>query len=151
MTRTKFTWGHGIAMAIVLFIIFILSFVFRTLFDPQLKHDMESKEYYKEDLAFPLEQKRRENSAALAQDVSLMVAPEGLWIHFPKNMDHKKIKAKLIMHCLADKQFDIERDMKLDSISYLIPGKELRKSRYTFKLDWDYDTIPYQYRSKFNL
>jgi len=150
MTRTKFNWGHGITMAFVLFAIFILSFVFKTFLDPKYEHDMESKEYYKEDLEFPLEQQRRENSAALEQDVSLRVAPEGLWVHFPKNMDYKKIKGKLIMHCLADKQFDIERDMVLDSISYLIPGKELRKSRYTFKLDWNYDTIPYQHRSKFN-
>ncbi len=151
MTRSKFNWGHGIALAIFIFIIFILSFVFRTFFDPRLDHAMESKEYYKEDLEFPLEEKRRENAAALTQNINLMVTPDGLWIHFPKDMDHKKIKAKLIMHCLANKKFDIEKDLTLDSISYLIPGKELRKSRYSFKLDWDYDTIPYQYKSKFNL
>ena len=50
--KIKINWGTGIVIAIVLFIAFILSFVYKTIFMEEYEHHLVSEDYYKDELHY---------------------------------------------------------------------------------------------------
>lgn len=52
--KIKFNWGTGIVIAMVLFMTFILTFVYKSL-TPQYTHDLVSEDYYKDELLYQKE------------------------------------------------------------------------------------------------
>ena len=50
--KIKINWGTGIAIAIALFIVFILSFVYKTIFIEKYEHHLVSEDYYKDELHY---------------------------------------------------------------------------------------------------
>ena len=58
------------------------------------------------------------------------------------------ITAHLKLQRVSNADLDIEKDIKLDSITYHIPDKSLVKGRYNLKLNWEYNNIPYQLKQK---
>lgn len=144
----KFNWGHGLATAIALFVIFISFFVYKTLADPDYDHALVSEEYYKEELHFQNEIDRLENAMKLNQDVIVKQSAKGLELVFPSDFDYQKITAHLKLQRVSNVDLDIEKDINLDSITYHIPDNSLVKGRYNLKLNWEYNNIPYQLKQK---
>jgi len=146
----KFNYGHGAALAIGLFVIFISYFVYKSLADPKLNHSLVSEEYYKEELYFQDEIDRLENAAKLAQDVKVYKTEAGLNFAFPADFNYKNITGTIKLQRLDDASLDYNVVLSLADLTYLIPNKYLVKGRYNLKLNWDHNGIPYQYKEKIN-
>jgi len=144
----KFNWGHGLAMALALFVIFISFFVYKTLADPEYDHSLVSEEYYKEELHYQDEIDKLDNAAKLEHDVNIKQTSKGIELQFPIGFDYKKINAYLKLQRPANEELDIEKEIKLDSLTYLIPHNLLVKGRYNLKLDWESNSIKYQLKKK---
>ncbi len=146
--RFKFNWGHGIFLSLVFFVLFIGSFVYKTLFVSAYDHPLVSKEYYKEEVAYQDEIDRLNNANELKTNIRTQKNAKGISIFFPPETDYKKIHAHIKLQRTNNLNFDIEKEIVLDSLTYLISDKELIKGRYVLKLNWEYEGIPYQYREK---
>ncbi len=144
----KFNWGHGIFLALTLFVLFISSFVYKTLVKPEYNHSLVSEEYYKEEIHYQKEIDRLNNAAALSQNVVVNKTPKGIELIFPSTFDFNKITAKFTLQRVANKDFDLEKDVKLDSLTYLIHDKQLIRGMYSLKLNWEYEGKKYQLRDK---
>lgn len=146
--KFKLNWGQSLFIVLGLFVIFIGSFVYKTLFLPEYDHTLVSEEYYKEEINYQQEIDRLNNAAELTQDLVVTSTSKGLELVFPNTFDYTKITAYLKLQRTADDNFDITKQLVLDSSTYLIPEKQLIRGRYSIKVNWEYDSIPYQLRDK---
>jgi len=105
----KLNWGQSIAVVLFLFVLFIGSFVYKTLFVSEYDHALVSKEYYKEEIHFQEEIDRLNNALKLSENVEIDTNSNGIIIQFPSNMDYKRITAHLKLIRNADTSFDIEK------------------------------------------
>ena len=141
--KIKINWGTGIVIAIVLFIIFILSFVYRTIFIEEYEHHLVSEDYYKEELHYQEEIDKMNNANLLIENVSLRNTDKGIIIHFPDDKDYNKIKGTVYFLRRSNKKFDFERKIDLKNNSMLIEDKMLVPGKWEIKVDWQYKDEDY--------
>lgn len=145
---TKFHWGHGISIALAIFIIFILSFVYKTLTKPEYDHKLVSDEYYKDEMYYQKEMDRLKNAEDLKEKVRMIIDEAGVKIVFPEIFDSQNIEGTYELQRPNNSKLDIKGDLNLTSNSLLIPAEELEKGKYNLKLLWTYNNIPFQINDK---
>lgn len=145
---TKFNWGHGLALALLIFVIFISQFVFRTFFSEEADHKLTSEEYYKEELNYQKEIDSQNNGLALKENITTRNTLDGIEIVFPSDFDYTKIKGDLKLQRPSNKGIDIINNFTLKGNVLLIPKEDLIKGYYNLKVNWEYAGISYQYREK---
>jgi hypothetical protein len=145
----KFHWGHGIMLFLGIFIVFIMSFVYKTLFVSDYDHVLVSDEYYKDEIGYQKEIDKMNNAAQLKENVKLVSTNQGIEVVFPNFLDPKKISGFVDLQRSNDIKLDLNKEIKLDSLTLLIPANQLKKGVYTVKVVWEYDKIPYQLNEKF--
>lgn len=144
----KFNWGHGISIALALFVLFIGSFVYKTLVKAEYDHALVSEKYYEEEIHYQDEIDRLNNAAGLAQNVVINKTDKGIELVFPNTFDYTKITAHLKLYRIANKDLDLIKNIKLDGLTYTIPDKHLARGMYSLKLNWEYNGTPYQLKEK---
>ncbi len=144
----KFNWGHGISIALALFVLFIGSFVYKTLVVAKYDHTLISEEYYKEELNYQNEIDRLNNAANLSQNVVINKTNKGIELVFPNTFDYTKIIAHLNLQRISNKELDFVKDIELEGLMYIIPDEHLVRGMYSLKLNWEYEEIPYQLKEK---
>lgn len=145
----KFHWGHGIMLFLGIFIVFIMSCVYMTLFVSDFDHVLVSEEYYKDEISYQKEIDKMNNAAKLKENVNLVTTDQGIEVVFPSFFDPKKITGFVDLQRSNDDKLDLNKEIKLDSLTLLIPDNQLKKGVYTVKVVWEYDKIPYQLNEKF--
>jgi hypothetical protein len=146
----KFHWGHGITLFLGIFIVFIMTFVYKTLFVSDYDHVLVSEEYYKDEIGYQKEIDKMNNAAQLKENVKLVTTDQGIEVVFPNFLDPKKITGFVDLQRSNDVKLDLNKELKLDSLNFLIPANQLKKGVYTVKVVWEYDKIPYQLNEKVN-
>jgi len=141
--KIKFNWGTGIFIALALFMIFILSFVYKTLFIEKYEHQLVSENYYKDELHYQEEIDKMNNANLLPENVSLTNTNEGIIIHFPEDMDFNKIKGKVNFLRRSNEKLDFKRNIDLKSNSMLIEDNILVTGKWEIKVDWQYEDEEY--------
>ena len=141
--KIKFNWGTGIVIAIALFMIFILSFVYKTLFVEKYEHQLVSDNYYKDELHYQEEIDKMNNANFLTENVSLTNTNKGIIIHFPEDKDFSKIKGKVNFLRRSNKKLDFERNIDLTSNDMLIEDNMLVPGKWEIKVDWQYEDEEY--------
>lgn len=140
----KFTWGHGVIVALGAFICFILFMIF--LFpNGQKNSELITDNYYEEELAFQdvIDAKKRADS--LAEKPQYSQAQDGIKITFPKDINNGNSKIRFHLFRTDDQTLDVKKDMILDANNaFLIPEKVLVKGNYTLKVHWNKDKKEYQ-------
>lgn len=144
------TWGHGVVVALLSFIVFILSMIF--LFpNGQKNSEMVSENYYEEELLYQdvIDAKNRADTVKLKPQYSQ--DKSGITIKFPENINNNNAKVSFVLNRTDDKNLDIKKDITLNpDNSFSIPAKLLVLGNYTLQLSWikekatyrmDYDVI----------
>jgi hypothetical protein len=140
----KFSWGHGVVIALAAFMIFILSMLF--LFpNGQKNSEMVTDNYYEEELKYQdvIDAKKRadelQEKPVYSQDKS------GIKITFPKDYDNSNTTVKFVLNRTDDQNLDIRKSVQLDTNkSFLIPGQVLKVGNYTLRLNWTKDKTDYR-------
>jgi len=141
--KIKINWGTGIVIAIVLFMSFILSFVYKTIFMDEYEHHLVSEDYYEDELHYQKEIDKMNNANYLLENVSLTNTGKGIIIHFPEDKDFNKIEGKINFLRRSNEKLDFERDIDLTSNSMLIEDRMLVPGKWEIKVDWKYDGEEY--------
>ena len=140
----KFKWGHGVALALGLFIAVIL-FMILVFPNGQKNSELVSQNYYEDELTYQKVIDAKNNADQLAEKPQYQQIPEGMKIQFPVNLvaDNKKVNFELFR--TDDANLDVKKELQLDNQnSILIPEKVIKKGSYTLKVKWSQNKKPYQ-------
>ncbi|MDG4945265.1 FixH family protein [Weeksellaceae bacterium KMM 9713] len=139
MSKFKFDWGHGIALGLGSFMIFILTLIF--LADDT--GDLISEEYYEESLVFQEEKIDARNRVKHLDDKPEIIdQANGYNIQFPEAIVPDSGQVYLMRG--AHKANDILLPLDLNSRnSILIPAARLTDGEYDMELTWYQEGKPY--------
>ncbi len=142
----KINWGTSIVLVFIGFISFILYFVVKMNSNKNLEHDLVTKEYYKEELAFQNEIDAENNSKSLKQDITLDKNEEGLVITFPNDKDYQKISGTVSLYRPSNKRLDFEIPIMLSNSTLIIRDDVLLEGRWNISIHWQYDITKYLFK-----
>ena len=140
----KFTWGHGIAIALGSFICFILYLI---LIFPIGKQNSElvTESYYEDELAYQKVIDAKANADNQKTKPFFAQLPYGIRIAFPKEIIDANSKIEYYLYRTNDKTQDKSQKINLDNNnSFLIPKTELIPDSYTLKIMWTFKDKDYQ-------
>lgn len=144
--KFKFTWGHGVILALSCFIIFICTLIFTIEFSKNT-FDLVTDNYYEEEINYQKEIDATHNAALLKEKPKIEIISEsGIKIIFPKEFNFTNTTGKFKLFRANSQALDINKN-ELDlspSNTLLIPSKVLVNGNYTLKLYWKKDKINYQ-------
>ncbi len=146
----KFSWGHGIVIALGSFIAFILFMIF--LFpNGQQNSEMITENYYEEELAYQKVIDAKNNADLLPEKPKYNQDQSGIKVIFPEDINNENSKFTIDLHRADDQKLDVKREIKLDGKNTLfIPANILVKGNYVLRTMWttnnknfqiDYDLV----------
>lgn len=134
MLNFKFTWGHGIVIALLCFIGFILGLVFLFPIGKQ-NSDLVSQNYYEDELAYQDVIDAKNYANLLPQKPLLTTSEYGIKVSFPKETHASKIR--FYLYCITDSEGDLKKEVDLDQDNeFIIPKKVLTPGTFILKLYW---------------
>lgn len=140
----KFTWGHGIALALACFICFILYLIFVFPIGKQTS-DLVSDNYYQDELEYQKVIDAKKNAEQLPQKPYFAQLPYGVRIAFPKEIADARQPIHYELYSTNDKNKDKKQNVNLDSNnSFLVPKEMLSTGSYTLKVKWKKSNQDYQ-------
>ncbi|MBP0612026.1 FixH family protein [Chryseobacterium sp. cx-311] len=146
----KFTWGHGVALALGLFIIFILSMIF--YFTSTWKNsELITDDYYEAELAYQDVIDAKSLANGLPEKPQYSQDKMGIRITFPQEYNNLNTQFSIDLHRAEDQKLDVIKEMDLDGRNSLfIPAAVLAKGNYVLRVHWtraeknyqlDYDLV----------
>lgn len=137
-------YGHAITIAFVLFMLFILSMVFKAF---TLNFDLVSENYYDKEIRYQEQIEKTKNSRALAKDISWLLKDEGIEIRFPEK-ENFAISGTLQLMRPSDKSKDIITPISLNKNNVqLIEASKLMTGKYLLQIEWQQGETSYFYES----
>ena len=147
----KINWGTGIVIAFGLFIIFILSFVYKVQSNQKYDNELVTKDYYKKEALVQGDIEKQENANALTNKVTIENTAEGVKIQFPADFDYSKINGKVSFYRPSSQKLDFEIPISLSSPHLLIPKSNLAGGLWDISIDWEYDGVKYLNKDSFRM
>ncbi len=149
MVKTKFNWGWGIFIVLMLF---FGTIILRIILSLGIEDDVITKDYYHKELNYEKEIQKQKNTNQLLEKITLFQSKDFVIITFPKAFKSHTIKGNVQFYCPSktnkDLLFKIEPDtnnIQKFSIS------NFSEKRYQIKIDWTSDTISYYQEFNINL
>lgn len=141
--KIKFNWGTGIVLAMVLFMVFILQFVYRSITVEKYNHELVSDDYYKDELYYQQEIDKMNNANKLDENITVEKVKEGFLIIFPKDFDVTKVTGTAYFQRPSNESLDFQQDISLKNSKLLINHSNLVSGKWKIKIDWKYDGKEY--------
>ena len=144
----KLNWGTGIVIAMISFMIFILTFVYRSVVMDEYQHELVSEDYYGDELHYQEEIDKLKNATYLETDVALTRSPEGLVIQFPKDLESSKISGTVYLQRPSNKSLDLRLPIELTTGDLLVPDESLASGKYIVVVDWKHEDSEYMFKDE---
>lgn len=139
----NFTWGHGVATALGLFIIFILSLIF--FFTRSWQNaELVSTNYYQDELMYQDVIDAKNNADALKDKPTYTQNVDGITIQFPTTSLIDDNTVKFTLFRTDDAKLDISKQVALTNKTLQIPAAVLIPGSYTLKVQWMRQNKPHQ-------
>ena len=145
----KLNWGTGIVLAFIAFIGFIMYFVVKMNTNEKYKHDLVTKDYYKQELAFQNEINAEKNAKALKTNIAIKKVEEGLLVSFPEDKDYSKISGIIELYRPSNEKLDFKIPIVLRSSQVVISEEYLIDGRWKIIIDWQYNGTSYMFKESF--
>lgn len=144
----KINWGTGLAIWLVVFIIFILQFVIRISVQDKYDSELVTENYYEKEMVFQRQIDGETNANNLNVNLKSKKTEEGFLLTFPAEFKPEKITGKISLYRPSNKKLDFEEDLVLSKNEYLIPNKKLVEGRWDIIVFWEYEGEEYFYKSR---
>ena len=145
----KINWGTGIAIALIAFMLFILSFVYKAFTDKKYDHHFVTEDYYNEEINYQKEIDAQKNLEYLNSKLIIQKKNEGIEIIFPDYFKDKKIKGTIDFQRSANEKLDFNIPINLTENKQFIGDDKLVKGIYIVKIYWKSNGKTYQYKDNF--
>jgi len=143
----KLNWGQSIALAMLAFMIFILSFVYKTFTNKSYDHHLVSEQYYKDEINYQQEIDAVANAMRLTENVKLVKTQKGLEIIFPTEV--KGITGTIGFQRPSNTKLDLNLPVKLKSSKVFISKDQLVNGLYNVKIWWKGNDTQYLFKEKY--
>lgn len=140
----KFNFGTGIAIAIGLFMIFILQYVIRVQIDAKYDNQLVTENYYQQEVEVDSRREREMEALKLEEQVTIYSTSQGIKITFPESFDYTKIHGKIFLYRPSNQQLDFDTLISLSSSNLLIPNTNLVDGRWDIVVEWNYNDVSYR-------
>ena len=134
--KIKWNWGTGIVVAMLLFMIFILQFVYRVTFVDKYDHHLVSDDYYKDELHYQDEIDKLNRTLELSEKVEFTNTPEGLLIKFPSDFEGEIIKGIVFFKRYSNEKLDFTEEILLKEHSMTVSKDKLLAGKWKIKIEW---------------
>ncbi len=141
--KIKWNWGTGIVVAMVLFMIFILQFVYRVTFVDKYDHHLVSDDYYKDELHYQKEIDKLNRTLELGEKVEFTNTPEGLLIRFPADLKGEKIEGTVFFKRYSNEKLDFTEEILLEEHAMYVSKDKLLPGKWEIKVEWKYKDQDY--------
>ncbi len=126
-------WGWKIALAFILFGVFIGVLVFRSF---QENIDLVSEDYYQQELGYQQQIDKIANSKSLNIPLTFAQQAQQLVVQFPDDLT-STVEGEIQLFCPSDMRNDRLVTIALNSDQQqIIPTGKLAKGYYKVKVDW---------------
>ena len=140
----KFTWAHGVVIALGSFIAFILFMVFGFTYGQQTS-ELVSNDYYGDELVYQEVIDAKRNAENLTEIPKYEEIAEGMKISFPSEIIPENKNVKFELFRTDDANLDVKKEINLDANNeILVPKQVISKGPYTLKIKWSHAKKPYQ-------
>lgn len=140
----NFTWGHGMVLALLSFIGFILYLIFIFPIGQQ-SSELVTENYYEDELDYQKVIDSKKNADDLAKKPLFAQLPYGVRIAFPEEIIEANMAVQYELYSTNDRNRDKTGTAVLNSSrSFLIPKEAFTTGSYTLKLRWTKNSKPYQ-------
>lgn len=131
----KLNWGHGVAIALGCFMIFILAL----LFSAGDTGSLVTENYYEKELTFQNEIDAQKNANALTKEElpEMIMQANGINFQFPESVNLADFKGEVYLLRNEDEKKDVRLPIKLLSRNqFLVPSVRLHDGVYELNLSW---------------
>jgi hypothetical protein len=129
----KFTWGHGITIVFVLFMVYILSFVYRSYVN---EVDLVAEDYYAQEIAYQDRIDNIANARHLEDKIQVHRTSEGVEIRFPEEEMIDTGSGTIQFFRPSDEELDIQVPLQLSESIQQLPIQLFHKGRYKVNISW---------------
>ena len=135
--KIKWNWGTKLFIAMALFIIMLLTFVYMTTLQ---EHPLVEEEYYQKSLKYQEKLDKMTNAKNLNENVKVELGAKYLSITFQSFFNPDSISGTIQVYRPSNPDFDVNIRIKPnpDGAIYL-PVEKLHKGKYIVKIDYKYD------------
>ena len=144
----KLNWGTAVVIAMISFIVFILTFVYRSAVMDEYQHELVSEDYYGDELHYQEEIDKMKNASALEVDVTLIRTADGLTLRFPQGLEPNKISGSIYLQRPSNKSLDLRMPIELIENDFLIPDQDLASGKYLVIIDWKHEDSEYMFKDE---
>lgn len=144
----KVNWGTAIVIAIISFMVFILTFVYRSAVMEKYQHELVSEDYYGDELHYQEEIDKLKNASELEVDVTFVRTADGLTFRFPEGLEPEKITGTISLQRPSNKSLDLKVPIELTENDFLIPDQNLASGKYIVVVDWKYEDSEYMFKDE---
>ena len=144
----KINWGTGIVLAFVGFISFIMYFVIRMNTEDRADHELVTKDYYKQELAYQQQIDAEKKAAELGVRLAIEKTGEGLRVIFPEKFNPEKITGKVSLYRPSNRHLDVNFPISLSNTHLLIPDNRLVDGRWDITIEWGYEGQIFLHKEK---
>ena len=140
----KFSWGHGVVLALGLFMAFILFMVF-VFSHGQQNSELISNNYYEDELVYQKVIDAKKNASELKNIPKYEGTKSGIVITFPEETVPEDRKVKFELYRTDDANLDVNKEVQIDGDNtFSIPAQVISAGSYTLKVKWVKANTPYQ-------
>lgn len=144
----KINWGTAVVIAMISFIVFILTFVYRSAVMDEYQHELVSEDYYGDELHYQEEIDKVNNASKLEVNVAMVRTADGLTLRFPEDMEPEKISGSIYLQRPSNKSLDLGMPIELTESDFLIADEILASGKYLVVVDWKYEDSEYMFKGE---
>lgn len=140
----NFGWGHGVVIALGVFMAFILSLIF--VFSRGWQNaEMVSDHYYEDELKYQEVIDAKKNADHLAHLPQYSSKTDGIELDFAGLEMPQDRKVNFELFRTDDAKLDVKKELMIDAASKIhIPARILIPGSYMLKVKWTASQKPYQ-------
>jgi len=147
MSKSKFNWGTGILISIIVFMIITIGTV---VFLMNQDVDLVASDYYDKGIQHQKQIDRENRTNSMSEAVQIILENGFVRLAFPKSYSQKKLTGTIQFYRPSDSKKDFALAVSIDTVAQqLIPTQNLEKGYWKVKVNWTLDSIEYYKESSF--
>jgi len=137
----KFSWGVGIALTYILFVIVVIILV---LFSSSKDVNLVTDDYYAKELIYQEQIEKIERTKNLDEQLLINISGDSINFHFPKIFNASEIKGNILFYRPSNRNMDTYYKIELNSdYIFSVNVKEFLNGLWKIKVDWNMNNTEY--------
>jgi hypothetical protein len=137
----KISWGVGITITIVVFMIVSLWLIY---FSFNQEVNLVRDDYYEAEVQFNEKMATINRTNLLTEKINISLVPQNIQVVFPETFSHDKIEGSIFLYRPSDRDLDLKLPIQLDSSKVqLINTENMINGLWEIKIEWNVDTNIY--------